>query len=324
MEKVRQSSFASRSLFWGLWYWKRFWLRRGSAAPIADKLVFGKIQAQTGGRINEWVIGGAALDPWIHEFMMYALGCGFRVGYGASELGSGNVVNPYDIRACVPGTCGGPLPNTELMLEPIQDYDDPECGEILAGGQMLCSGYLFDEEQTQKLFVDASRKWVRTGDIGKWDEHNYLKIVDRIRSVFKLAQGEYVAAEMVTQAYEDCRFISQLFVYGDSTKTYLVGIVVPRAEAVASFLGKDRINEEEFGEACRSDGLRQAIMSEMDATAAAKRLFEFQCVKAIHVDSRAWTPDNDLLTPTFKIRRRALAEYYKTQIDALYAQTDTR
>jgi long-chain acyl-CoA synthetase len=154
MDTVGRASLLKRSVFWGMWYWKRFWLNRGSESPAADAVVFNAIKAKTGGSLKQFIIGGAALDPWIHEVMQCALGCPLRTGYGASELGTGTVVNSHHIPACKPGTVGGPRPNCEIRLEPIDGYDDPLCGEILAGGEMLCSGYLYDEAQTQQLFLN--------------------------------------------------------------------------------------------------------------------------------------------------------------------------
>jgi long-chain acyl-CoA synthetase len=133
--------------------------------------------------------------------------------------------------------------------------------------------------------------------------------------------GEYAAAEMLTQAIEGARFIGQLFVYGDSPKTYLVGIVVPSREAIAEFLGRERISESECAEACSNEGMRRAILEEMAVIATAKGLMEFQRLRGIYVDSTAWTPDNDLLTPTFKIRIRALSEYSREKIDELYRRS---
>jgi long-chain acyl-CoA synthetase len=323
MAKMSAAGALSRGLFWGLWYWKRFWMQQGSGSWLADTLVFNKIMAQTGGRINEWVIGGAALDPWIHEFMMYALGCGFRVGYGASELGSGNVVNPFDTRGSVPGTVGGPMPNTEIKLDHLEDYDDPLCGEILAGGQMLCSGYLYDDEQTKKLFVDDTRTWVHTGDIGKWDENGYLKIVDRIRSVFKLAQGEYVAAELLTLTYELAPLVAQIFIYGDSVRDSLVAVVVPDRPATARFLGKDRLNDEEFAQACRNPALEEAIKKQLDELATQRKLPGYERIRKIACEPVPWTTDNDLMTPTFKLRRKKLTDKYRGVIEGLYASLAT-
>jgi long-chain acyl-CoA synthetase len=314
---LRRANPLVRWLFWSCYYAKRFCQEQGWAPGLFDALAFRSVQAAFGGAFTELVSGGAALDPPLHEFFQIIFGVPMRNGYGLTESVGGVVCSPDSTFLSRPGLTGGPVVTAEVKIDPIPDYDDPDCGEILLGGEGLCSGYLYDDAATKALFVDETRRMIRTGDIGKYD-HGYLRIVDRCRSIFKLSQGEYVAAEMVTQAYEDSKFISQLFVYGDSTKTYLVGVVVPKMEAVAEFAGRAQISDAEYEELCRSEKLRRVIMEEMTAIASAKGLLDFQCVKAIHVDSRAWTPDNDLLTPTFKIRRRALAEHYREAIEDLY------
>jgi long-chain acyl-CoA synthetase len=308
-----------RGVFWTSYYAKRFCQGRGWPVEIFDVLSFRAVQRVFGGAFTELVTAGAAFEPLLHEFFQVVFGVPIRNGYGLTESGSGVICSPDDVCLSRPGLTGGPLVTAEVKIDPIPDYDDPDCGEILLGGEGMCSGYLYDEEATNALFVDENKRMIRTGDIGKFD-NGYIRIVDRCRSIFKLSQGEYVAAEMVTQAYEDAKFISQLFVYGDSTKTYLIDIVVPKRNAVAQFLGKPSIGDDEYTDACQLETLRRAIMSEMSALAIAKGLLEFQRVRAIYVDSRAWTPDNNLLTPTFKIRRRALSEYYRQQIDDLYRQ----
>jgi long-chain acyl-CoA synthetase len=185
---------------------------------------------------------------------------------------------------------------------------------------MLCSGYLYDQEQTNQLFVDETRKWVRTGDIAKWDENNYLKIVDRIRSIFKLAQGEYVAAELLTLTYEIATLVAQVFIYGDSTRDCLVAIVVPDRAQVAKFLGKERLTSEEFEEACRSQALCDAIKGQLDALANERKVPGYERIRKIACEPIPWTAENDLMTPTFKLRRKNLTDKYRAVIDQLYAE----
>jgi long-chain acyl-CoA synthetase len=320
MDTVGHASLMKRGIFWGMWYWKRFWLTRGSSAPLADKLAFNAIRGKVGGEVRQFIAGGAAMDPWIHEFLQVAVGVPVRVGYGASELGSGTVITPFNIPSAKPGTVGGPIPNCELRLEPLEDYPDPECGEVCAGGQMLCSGYLYDEEQTNQLFLDPDHKWARTGDIGKWDGDGYLMIVDRIRSVFKLSQGEYVAAELLTLTYELSPMVAQIFVYGDSTRDRLVAIVVPVREKVASFLRKQKLSDQEFKAACRDKRVCEAIMAELDQIATERKLPGYERIRAVACEPEPWTPDNDLLTPTLKLRRKKLTELYRRTIEQLYGE----
>ena len=318
MNKVNSSPKPKQWIFWGCWYWKRYWLRRGYTTPLADKLVFDSINSQIGGQIKQFIVGGAAMDPWIHEFIQFATGIPMRVGYGLSEIGAGNICNPLDVRYTKPGTVGGPMSNCEVRLGPLEDYDDPECGEILMGGQCICSGYLFDEEATKELFVDPERTWIHTGDVGKWDSDGYLKIVDRIRSIFKLSQGEYVAADLLTQVYERAPIVNQIFVYGDSAKTCLVAIVVPDRANTAKFLGKQKITDEEFKEACDSQALCNEIKLQLDQIVAEKNLPGYERIRGVACETTEWTVQNGMQTPTFKLKRRKLVEQYKDVIDRLY------
>jgi long-chain acyl-CoA synthetase len=246
-----------------------------------------------------------------------------RNGYGCSEAGTGNIFTPDDVAYQQPGSAGGPLVNSLCRIEPVDGYDEPGCGEICLGGYGLSLGYLHDEEATRALFCDDEKFWIRTGDVGKW-VNGGLVVVDRLRSIFKLAQGEYVAAEMVTLAYAGVEAIEQLFVYGDSGRICLVGVVIPRRAVVAKMRGKDTLSDQEFTEACGSEALKSEILEQMTAEGKARGLLGFQQVRGIVLDSVLWSPDNNLLTPTFKIRRKALADKYREQINALYATLETR
>lgn len=328
MNKVHSSSYIKQGIFWGCWYWKRFWLKRGQSAPLVDRIIFDSINNQLGGKIGLFIIGGAALNPWIHEFFGFATGSQMAVGYGLSEAGSGIIVNPLEVRYSKPGTVGGPMTNCEVRLEPIQDYDDPECGEILICGPCNCSGYLNDENATQNLFIDEQNRrgdggkngtnWIHTGDVGKWDNEGYLMIVDRMRSIFKLSQGEYVAAELLTQTYELAKIINQIFIYGDSTRFCLVAVVIPKIEEVAAFLKKEKISKDEYIQACNSKELRDFVKEELDKVAAEKSLPGYERIRAVAIDSVEWTIDNNMLTPTFKLRRKNLTDKYEKIIEDMY------
>jgi long-chain acyl-CoA synthetase len=146
---------------------------------------------------------------------------------------------------------------------------------------MLCSGYLHDDEQTDKLFVDQTRKWVRTGDIGKWDSDNYLMIVDRVRSVFKLAQGEYVAAELLTLTSETAALVSQIFVYGDASREWLVAIVVPDKGATDQFFGVKESTDEQFARFCKEGKLVGEIKKQLDELAGQRKFPGYQRIRKL-------------------------------------------
>ena len=265
-----------------------------------------------------FVVGGAAMDPKIQEVFQFATGAPIRTGYGLTEAGSGNICSPPDIHHVKCGSIGGPLRNVEVFLDPIEDYDDPECGQIIIGGPCVSSGYLKDEKATNELFYDKDRKWIKTGDVGKWDKDGYMIVVDRMRSIFKLSQGEYVAAETLTQIYDQTPIVEQSFIYGDSTRSYLVAIIVPNIKEVSKFLGKDHITDEEFEKACDNEDLKKKIVADLRAEADQNKLFGYQRIMKVALESKPWTVENEYMTPTYKLKRKKLEARYKDVINQLY------
>ena len=218
------------------------------------------------------------------------------------------------------GSIGGPLKNVEVYIEPIDGYDDPNCGQIMIGGPCLSSGYLHDEGATRELFTE-DKKWIKTGDVGKWDEDGYMIVVDRMRSIFKLSQGEYVAAEVLTQIYDAVPIVDQSFIYGDSQRSYLVAIIVPNKKEVSKFLGKERITDEEFENACNNnEDLKKFIVAELRKASDENKLFGYQRIVKVALEHDPWTIENEYQTPTFKLKRKKLEQRYKDVIEKLYAE----
>lgn len=318
-DKLKKSGPAKRTAFWACFYAKKFCLRSGLPVGLFDVIAFNQIKNMMGGCVVQFVVGGAAMDPYIDEFLQVATGTAIRNGYGLTEAGSGNICSPPDVKFCIPGTVGGPLINVKARLEPIEDYDDPRCGELMLGGQCLSSGYLHDEEATHGLFTDETREWIHTGDVGKWESNGYLRIVDRMRSIFKLSQGEYVAAEYVTQVYEEAPLVNQIFVYGDSSRTCLVAVVVPKIGEVAKWANVEHLDQKQLADMCENNkALKDAVQEQLNTCAKNKHIFGYQYVRAVALDPVEWSIDNDLLTPTFKLKRKKLEVKYASTIEKLY------
>lgn len=324
LSQLKKEPAVLRMIFWGAWYARRFCIRSGIPSGFF-KVIFGSLPKKMGGCVEQVIVGGAALDPNIQEILQVAMGLPVRTGYGLTEAGSGNIISPLDIKYIKPGTVGGPLINAEIKLDPIQDYNDDECGEIIIKGQCIASGYLHDPATSAELFTDETHTAIRTGDVGKWDKDGYMCVVDRLRSIFKLSQGEYVAAELVTQVFEEAPLVNQIFVYGDSSRTCLVAIVVPDKKETASFLGKhDKISDLELAKTCQSPEFKKAILDQLTEVAKKHKLFGYQFVKAVHCDPIEWTIDNELLTPTFKLKRKKLGQKYEKEIQQLYKSLETK
>ena len=321
MNGINKKGFVAKAMFNVFWYLKRYLIINEMGHGILDKILFNKIKALMGSTdIEQIVNGGAALPADLHEKMQVLLGIPIRTGYGLSEGGSGNTLNPFKIQHIKYGTNGYPLSNVEIRIQPVPEFTDPGVGEIQMGGTCLCSGYLFDEQATKDLFTDDTHTWIHTGDIGKFDEQNSLLVVDRMRSIFKLSQGEYVAGDLLATYFETSPLIEHIFVYGDSTKPYLVGIVIPAIPELARFLNKERLSPEEIDQACENADLKAEIMKQIKEISDEKKLLGYQRINSICIKNDEWTIDNGILSPTFKPKRKVLSERYRKEIDALYSQ----
>ncbi|KAK8840368.1 hypothetical protein M9Y10_030929 [Tritrichomonas musculus] len=322
MNEVNKKGFLMRTLFNVAWSIKRVLMIKEMNYKWIDKSVFNNVKKVMGCmNVEQIVTGSAALPRDLHENMQVMLSIPIRSGYGLSEGGSGNTLNPFKIQHIKYGTNGYPLRNVELRIVRVPEFNDEEgCGEIQMGGSGLCSGYLYDDEATKNLFTDESHTWIHTGDIGKFDEQDALLVVDRMRSIFKLAQGEYVAGDLLGNFFEESPLIEHIFVYGDSSRQFLVAVVVPLRSEVARFLEKPKITDEEFKEACQSKSLNQRIMNDITEIANRKKLLGYQKVVSIYLTSDEWSVENGIITPTFKLKRKVLFERYKKEIEDLYAK----
>jgi long-chain acyl-CoA synthetase len=166
--------------------------RYDAAAPFLDWLVFRKVKARLGGRLRLVISGAAPLARGVEEFMNVGLGAVVLQGYGLTETcAAATIADPYNWDQI--GTVGPPMPGVQVKLESVPEmgYDataDPPRGEVLLRGPLLFSGYYRQPELTAEA-VDADG-WFHSGDIGEWVGRGALKIIDRKKNIFKLAQGE--------------------------------------------------------------------------------------------------------------------------------------
>uniref|UniRef100_A0A9L0JSZ9 Long-chain-fatty-acid--CoA ligase n=1 Tax=Equus asinus TaxID=9793 RepID=A0A9L0JSZ9_EQUAS len=284
---------------------------------IWDELFFNKIQASLGGCVRMIVTGAAPASPTVLGFLRAALGCQVYEGYGQTECTAGcTFTTPGDWTS---GHVGAPLPCNHIKLIDIEELNYWTCkgeGEICVKGPNVFKGYLKDPDRTKEAL--DSDGWLHTGDIGKWLPAGTLKIIDRKKHIFKLAQGEYVAPEKIENIYIRSEPVAQIYVHGDSLKAFLVGIVVPDPEVMPSWAQKRGI-EGTYVELCTNRELKKAILEDMVSLGKEGGLHSFEQVKAIHIHSDMFSVQNGLLTPTLKAKRPELREYFKKQIEDLYS-----
>uniref|UniRef100_A0A9L0JEA9 Long-chain-fatty-acid--CoA ligase n=1 Tax=Equus asinus TaxID=9793 RepID=A0A9L0JEA9_EQUAS len=282
-----------------------------------DKLIFHKIQSSLGGRVRLMVTGAAPVSATVLTFLRAALGCQFYEGYGQTECTAGCCLTiPGDWTA---GHVGAPMPCNLVKLVDVEEMNYLAAkgeGEICVKGSNVFQGYLKDPEKTAEVLDKDG--WLHTGDIGKWLPNGTLKIIDRKKHIFKLAQGEYIAPEKIENIYLRSEPVAQVFVHGESLQAFLIAIVVPDAETVGHWARKKGF-EGSFEELCRNKDVKKAILEDMVRLGKEAGLKAFEQVKGIALHPELFSIENGLLTPTMKAKRPELRNYFRPQIDELYS-----
>uniref|UniRef100_A0A3B5L2L4 Arachidonate--CoA ligase n=1 Tax=Xiphophorus couchianus TaxID=32473 RepID=A0A3B5L2L4_9TELE len=284
---------------------------------IWDKLIFHKVQESLGGRVRMMVTGAAPISPSVLSFLRAALGCQIFEGYGQTECAAACTFTlPGDATA---GHVGVPLPCNFVKLVDVEEmnyFSSNGEGEVCIKGTNVFKGYLKDPEKTEEVLDKDG--WLHTGDIGKWLPSGVLKIIDRKKNIFKLAQGEYIAPEKIENVYVRCGPVAQVFVHGDSLQSSLVAIVVPDADVLPGF-AKSLGIQGAIEELCKNTEIKKAIVTDMTKLGREAGLKSFEQVKDVHLHPELFTIENGLLTPTLKAKRAELKELFQPQIDKLYA-----
>ncbi|XP_061491980.1 long-chain-fatty-acid--CoA ligase 5 [Rhineura floridana] len=284
---------------------------------IWDKLVFKKVQEIMGGKVRIVVTAAAPISPSVLTFLRAAFGCQIFEAYGQTECTAGCTFSlPGDWTT---GHVGPPLACNIIKLDDVADMNYFAAngeGEICVKGPNVFKGYLKDPEKTEEA-IDKDG-WLHTGDIGKWMLSGALKVIDRKKNIFKLAQGEYIAPEKIENIYIRSAPAAQVFVHGDSLQSFLVGVVVPDAETLPEFATNLGVKGS-YGEICKNTAVKKAILMDMIKLGKEAGLQSFEQVKDIYIHPEMLTVENGLLTPTLKAKRAEVSKFFRSQIDALYA-----
>ncbi|XP_040848047.1 long-chain-fatty-acid--CoA ligase 5 isoform X2 [Ochotona curzoniae] len=281
-----------------------------------DKLIFRKIQDSLGGKVRFMITGAAPISTPVLTFLRAAMGCPVYEAYGQTECTAGcTVTTSMDWTS---GHVGAPVTCNYVKLEDVADmnyFSANNEGEICIKGNNVFQGYLKDPEKTKEVL--DSDGWLHTGDIGRWLPNGTLKIIDRKKNIFKLAQGEYIAPEKIENIYIRSRVVSQIFVHGDSLQSSLVGVVVPDPDTLPSFAAKLGVKGS-LEELCQNQAIIEAILEDLQKIGRENGLKSFEQVKKIFVHPEPFSIENGLLTPTLKAKRGELSKYFRKQIDSLY------
>ncbi|MGB2521269.1 long-chain fatty acid--CoA ligase [Shewanella algae] len=311
-DKVAQAGNGRRKLFaWALSVGERqFEVMQGRAKPsawlslqwrLADKLVYGKLRAALGGRLQLMPCGGAALDAKVSAFFA-AINLPVLCGYGMTETTATVTCNTLDNR--VTGSNGRCMPEVEVRLGAEN--------EILVRGDTVMRGYFNRPEDTAEAFEDG---WLRTGDAGYLDEQGNLFITDRIKELMKTSNGKYIAPQRVEGKVGCCPFIEQVAVVADA-RNYVTALIVPAFEALEAWAKQKGLSYESPLELIRHSHVVEHFEERLKHLQ--QELAGFEQIKKFTLLPEAFSMEAGLITPTLKLRRKMIYHKYSREINAMY------
>jgi long-chain acyl-CoA synthetase len=315
LDNVRSSSAPRRRLF----AWARrvgeAWVDRTLAgervAPglslqraVADRLVFAKLRARTGGRIRLFISGGAPLSPDIARFF-HAAGLPVVEGYGLTETSPVIAVNtPSHLKI---GTVGQAIPRVEIRIA-----DD---GEIITRGPNVMRGY-FNKPQATADAIDADG-WFHTGDIGMIDAEGFLRITDRKKDLIVTAGGKNIAPQPIENLAKTSKFVSNAVMLGDR-RPFPVMLVVPEQEVLRAWAARHVTGDAGMERLVTLPEVKNKL--EREVRKALRDLAQFEMPKKFLLLPSDFSVDTGELTPTLKVRRRIVEERHRAAIESLYTE----
>jgi len=330
-KKISDSPAPIRILFGLAYELKKKCIQVGLPSGLFDKTIFKKVHEALGGRVRYFVSGGAPLSAETHEFIRICFGAPVCQGYGLTETCGGTsvtpaaMVNPYE-------KAGTPLTCCEVKLVSAGKYSvdsNPPQGEVCVRGENVTLGYYKNEEKTNEVYVveEDGERWFHTGDVGQWNADGTLSIVGRVKDIFKLDSGEYIAPERLETIYCQCKYLSNIFVHGDSDKSNIVAIAIPDVIAAKQWADENGVkygNDTEApnvpAEICASPEFNKLIVDDLKAIAESAKLNRYEQVPVVHIDGTYWDPNSGLVTDAMKNKRDPLAARYQKELKALYAK----
>lgn len=280
---------------------------------LFDKLVFTKVRDAFGGRLKYAFSGGAAISTEVAEFIS-AVGVTVYEGYGLTETSP--VVTANNRKARRIGSVGKPIPGVTVEID-TDRTGDPTVGEIVVYGPNVMMGYYNLPEEDAAVFTE--NHGFRTGDLGHIDEEGFLFIRGRIKEQYKLENGRYVVPSPIEEQLQLSGFISQVMVYGEQ-RPFNVAVVVPDFEYLEKWATDNGLDTADLDALLRDARVRELYKTEINR--AQSGIKQYERVRNFVLDNEEFTPENGLLTPSLKIKRRAVMAKLGTEIDDLYESKD--
>lgn len=329
MAKIGALPWYKRAAFWSAYAWKKSWLVKGDTMHgcWVDKAIFKEIRERFGGRLEIMICGGAPVYTQVGEFFRVVCCDLFMEGFGLSETSACGMSRREEDGVSGYGHCGVPYCNTQIKLRSVPEYGldalaNPPRGELLIRTLHGFTRYHKDPELTKQVL--DSEGWIHTGDVAEITPSGNIKVVDRIKQLFKLSQGEYISAEYVERSIAKSLFVEDVFVTGSSLNRFPVAIIVPRKDTMTAWAKKPGSGVEkladDFEGLCKTQQANKLIMAEIERFAKEDGLKGYEKPAAIYLDSVTFEAANKgLITATLKLKRNLLSQYYQQVLEKLYA-----
>jgi long-chain acyl-CoA synthetase len=277
----------------------------GFKYSIADKLVFSKVRNVFGGRLRFFISGSAPLNRDIAEFF-HAAGVLILEGYGLTESSAASFVNLPDSNKF--GTVGKPLPGTEVKIA--------EDGEILFKSRGVMRGYYRLPDVTEET-LDG--RWLHTGDIGEVDADGHLKITDRKKDLIKTSGGKYVAPQALEGGFKAiCPYVGNIVVHGNA-RNYCSALIAMDPEGIQAWAEQNGLSGKSFEQLSKEPKVIELFQGYIDQLNAG--LARFETIKKFYLVPTDFTVETGELTPSLKVKRKAVESKYKDVLDGFYAES---
>ncbi|GAA5804907.1 hypothetical protein EDC94DRAFT_611871 [Helicostylum pulchrum] len=318
LNKVLERGPRIEKIFMGALKMKKFLKKHNMGAGLLDKVVFKNVKLQLGGRLRYCLSGGAPVSPETQEFLTLAA-CPILQGYGMTEsVGMCAIMAPEQWAL---GEVGAPVPCVEVKL-----VDQPEVGylhnnlprsqgEIWIRGGSITSGYYKQPELTKEALTEDG--WLKTGDIGEWTERGTLQIIDRLKNLVKLSNGEYIALEKLESCYKSCTLVENLCIYADSMYPKPVALMVSLEPVLRKFLADNGIENEDWDALCENKQARKLILKVLQEQAKNSGLKGAEVITDVWICKDLWTPEMNLLTAAQKLKRKEINKAYEKELQAM-------
>ena len=296
---------------------------------LYDLLVFKKIREMFGNRIKTVLCASAPLRKELADDFKVFLSVPVVEGLGMTELSGSPFCTNYNDYTNF--TAGGVNWGARMLLKSVPDLgytvDDEiegiKCpaGEMCLKGPLVFHGYYKNDEENKNCFDEEG--YFHTGDVGRIFPNygNGLKIVDRVKEIFKLSQGEYIIPAKLESVYSKSIYVSQIMIYGNPTKNKIIGIIIPDKKKCAEELN---MSIEDLVKDNKNEALINLIVKDFENLAREADFNGLERLKYIIIDFDEFTNNNNCLTPTMKIIRKNVEKKYKERIDDLYDLIDKK